>query len=252
MARLFDGDNDVLETTATTSDAVDLGTSDFSITFQYKNNIAFTNGDRFFCKGTSSGGTGGGVRYEAFYNSGSISFTVDDNSTKSEAVSTAPSEFTDGSWHSMIFERDQSTHLKIFADATEKISGGDGTGSVDNGNTLLIGAGRGGSDTIESWGEGTFAEFAIFRRLLTASEKAILAAGYSPLFLNPGPDYYQPLHGSNSPETDYISGDSMTVTGAVQAAHPRIIYPTSKQIRWFSSSAVANTRRYTLTLTGVG
>lgn len=73
---------------------------------------------------------------------------------------------------------------------------------------------------------GMIAEAAIWDVALTDAEVALLAAGYSPLFVRPqNLVAYWPLIGRTSPEIDPIGKFEMTVTGAVVAAHPRIRYP---------------------------
>lgn len=77
---------------------------------------------------------------------------------------------------------------------------------------------------------GRIAEAAVWNVELSAAEIAILAAGYSPLCLARRPVAYWPLLGRFSPEIDTVGRFDLTVTGAVAAEHPRIIYPRSRQI----------------------
>lgn len=86
--------------------------------------------------------------------------------------------------------------------------------------TLTIGAYDDGST--EYW-LGRIAEFAIYNRILTATEAYVLGKGFSPLFIPNGRVFYDPLiRGSR----DLMSGNVGTVTNAVVTPHPRIIYPT--------------------------
>ena len=90
------------------------------------------------------------------------------------------------------------------------------------------------------WLAGRLAESAVWNAALTDAEVAILAAGYSPLFVRPQSLVaYWPLFGRLSPEIDPVGGFDMTlVNGPTQAPHPRIIYPT-RQVLSFPPSAVA-------------
>ena len=102
--------------------------------------------------------------------------------------------------------------------------------------------------------DGDVAECAIWNVALTAAERAILAAGYSPLFVSPANLLlYAPLIGRYNPEIDLIGALSGTLVNTpVNAAHPRIIYPSPAQIRRFTTAVAANLRRYTLPILGMG
>lgn len=94
-----------------------------------------------------------------------------------------------------------------------------------------------GSDAATgSYFGGDVAEFAIWNRVLTAAEAAILGDGFSPLFIPNGLVFYTPLIGRTSPEIELRYGSSGTVSGAVVADHPRIIYPTFFQDRRFTTA----------------
>lgn len=82
-----------------------------------------------------------------------------------------------------------------------------------------VGAGHDGS--YEFW-DGKIAEFAWWNRILTAEEAAMLGKGYSPLFIPKGLVLYTPLARQTH---DLKSGSVNSVTNAVVAPHPRIIYP---------------------------
>lgn len=89
---------------------------------------------------------------------------------------------------------------------------------------------------------GMIAEAAVWDVALTDAEVAILAAGYSPLFVRPENRIaYWPLLGRTSPEIDIIGRFEMTVTGAVVAAHPRVRYPFGSQAGMAIEAAAAAT-----------
>ena len=78
---------------------------------------------------------------------------------------------------------------------------------------------------------GLIAEVAIWSTDLSDAEVAILADGYSALFVQPASLVaYWPIIGRTSPEIDIVGGNNMTVTEAVVADHPRIIYPAMPYI----------------------
>ncbi len=75
---------------------------------------------------------------------------------------------------------------------------------------------------------GSIAEPTIWNVGLTDAEIAILAAGYSPLFVRPqNLLFYAPLiRGLN----DKVGGLILTATGTTVSAHPPIIYPANVQV----------------------
>jgi len=119
-----------------------------------------------------------------------------------------------------------------------------GTNSTDlspaNADRLSIGV-RGDS-TPSGYMSGLLAEIALWNTDLTDAEVAILADGFSPLFVRPANLVaYWPLIGRYSPEIDLVGGYGMTLnsgdSGPVAAAHPRIIYPSSPQVFAFAAAA---------------
>ncbi len=85
---------------------------------------------------------------------------------------------------------------------------------------------------------GEIAEVAIWNVALTDAEVAILAAGFSPLLVNPqGLVAYWPLIGRTSPEIDLVGGNNLTVTESVVATHTRMFYPT-QPFTGFAAAAV--------------
>ena len=78
---------------------------------------------------------------------------------------------------------------------------------------------------------GSVAEVGIWAAALSVSEIAALAAGVSPLLVRPASLIgYWPLIGRYSPEIDLKGRAEMTVTGAVTAVPPRIIYPAGMPV----------------------
>lgn len=87
-----------------------------------------------------------------------------------------------------------------------------------------------GGSVTTSYFDGRIAEIGIWNVALTEDEAASLADGASPMLVRPDALVaYWPLIGRASPEIDLIGGANLTVTGAVVADHPRIMYPGSRQ-----------------------
>lgn len=83
--------------------------------------------------------------------------------------------------------------------------------------------------------DGQLSEFAIWNIDITSAGFAQLGAGVSPLLVRPDSlVFYMPLIGQYSPEKDYISGKSGTITGTVAAAaHHRMYYPRGQFVnKW--------------------
>lgn len=111
---------------------------------------------------------------------------------------------------------------KAYLDGSE---GTDTTTIVVNGeNRIACGMLRDSSPSNAH--DGLVAEAAVWDVALTPGEIAILAKGYSPLFVRPqGLVHYWPLIGRFDPEVDLVGGASLTVATAIQAAHPRVFMP---------------------------
>ena len=95
---------------------------------------------------------------------------------------------------------------------------------LDNADNFYIGNSR-----LNYHFEGKIAECAAYSVSLTAAEIAVLAAGFSPLFVRPDKLVgYWPLGGPYAPDnTDIVGGNTLTINNSPAAeTHPRIIYPT--------------------------
>ena len=145
-----------------------------------------------------------------------------DSATVQSAGSTSTG-YTAGVWHHA---------LAVFASATSRaayIDGGSkGTNAVSRspaGLDVTV-IGRQGSLTPTQYVSGLIAEAAIWDTELSDADALILARGYSPLLVRPeNLVAYWPLIGRTSPEIDVVGRFELTVTGAVVAAHPRILRP---------------------------
>jgi hypothetical protein len=77
-----------------------------------------------------------------------------------------------------------------------------------------------------TFANGTIAEVGVWNVALAAADFLALSKGISPLLVRPDALVaYWPLIGHASPEIDLRGRNELTVTGATQVAHPRIMYP---------------------------
>jgi len=129
----------------------------------------------------------------------------------------------------------------LYLDGVEDASNGDNRAmDVENADTFYIGINR-----LSERFEGAIADAAAYSTSLTADEIAALAAGYSPLFIQPDKLVgYWPLGGISYPAdyADVSQGNDLTATGSPSIVdHPPIIYPTSPAILTAAPPETADT-----------
>ena len=160
-------------------------------------------------------------------------------SAAANANSNTSTSFTSGAWQHV---------CAVFTSTSSRTAYLNGGGAVEN-TTLSVPAGMdkwriGSRGTIANdWTNGKIAEAAVWDVALTATEVAVLATGAHPFTVRPGSlVYYNPIIGKFSPEIDLISGNNTTVTGAVAFAHPRIFpYQIRTNVPFSTSVAVTST-----------
>lgn len=165
------------------------------------------------------------IQYNAGWDSTSGSWTIATTTT--------------GAWHDLVitYNGGATTNDPVFyldgaTPAVTEIA--TPVGNLQTGNqTLFIGNRQDGTRCFN----GLEAEYARWNRILSAGEIALLSKGYAPRFIRSGLVLYSPLIGRASPEPDLFGGKTGTVTGAVAANHPRIIYPSAPQIMKFGADA---------------
>ncbi len=140
-------------------------------------------------------------------------------------------------------------------DRTVYLDGGNsGTSSVSRTPTGIDRTGIGllYRSSPSAYMSGRIAEVAMWNVALTAAEAAILAKGFSPLFVRPASLVaYWPLVGQRDPAIDRIANYDMTwYNTPVVAAHPRIIQPRQSQIGVPESGAPPAATGYMTTNTG--
>ena len=139
------------------------------------------------------------------------------------------------------------THVAaVFASSTSRAAyrdgGNKGTNATDT-TPLLLDRTHIGQEALSGGGNffsGRIAEAAIWNIALSDADVADLAKGYCPLLVRPdGLVAYWPLIGRASPEPDLIGAFDMTLNaGPTQVEHPRIIYPSQKEIYKIVAAAV--------------
>ena len=102
--------------------------------------------------------------------------------------------------------------------------------AITNTDPYVIG--NRGNDNLRNF-DGYIAEFAIYDRILTQAEITILSRGYSPSFIPASLVSYHPL----IREPIDRRGAVGTISGATAVAHPRIIYPASRNSIPFATAA---------------
>jgi hypothetical protein len=111
--------------------------------------------------------------------------------------------------------------------------------------------GRLSRPTPAAYFHGSCAEAGVWAAALSDEEIAALAAGLSPPHVRPGALVaYWPLFARATNEEDWVGGNTLTVTGATAADHPRIIYPAWPEI--ILPEAAPASGDVTVNLTGNG
>jgi len=253
MARLFDGTNDGLQSSATV-DLSSAGTGLLTLAFWMWWDSFANNDDLAF-------------EHSANYNTNVGTFIVNPNSSAASAFefghasgaakyrSSSFARPSTGVWHqyTLVFSTTaQSAMLAWMDGSAQTLSSVKNDGGATWGNHTLNFMCR---NNTALYGAGRMAEVGIYNGTTTQAQATALAAGYPPLLVQPqNLLYYWPIMGNLATEVDRIAGNGAAVTGATKTAHPRIIYPSMPQIVTSVAAAPAGgtTRRYSLTTLGVG
>jgi len=176
-----------------------------------------------FGKALWSGDTNGHTRFETGSGSGGqVKFKIRHSGGDSEA---AAASFSDGSgWHHL-GGRLQGTTIALFKDGSSAATASIGGSTFSNTTSADISIGAFPNNLTNTEFDGRIAECAIWDEALSDAHIAALAKGVSPLAFPRGLVFYAPLLGRHDPEIEIIGRLDMTVTGATQAAHPRVFYP---------------------------
>ena len=135
-------------------------------------------------------------------------------------------------WHHACGVIDSSRNIAVYLNGGSKGTQTPTTGTPGGLDNTVLGALQYVNPALANHLYGALAEVAGWSAVLTDAEVAVLARGYSPLFVRPQSLVaYWPTIGRTSPEIDLVSSYGLTLGNAPAVAnHPRIIYPTSPQV----------------------
>lgn len=231
MAKDFDGTNDILKRGSPVTTATD----NFTMSCWFNPDVALPANTKYmFVNGVISG-TGGNGWDLNMQTSGVARFDL-----VFVAAVTGTTALSTGTWYHLLGVRNSGTS-RLYVNGTEE-----GTSIANAPNTPSDNASIGArTDPVAGDArhvDGKIAECAIWTRALSTTEISELADGVSALSLITRGSLaaYLPL-GRNDPETDRVSATTWAVTEAVAFAHPRIYYPSTGQIRRFTTAAAAAT-----------
>ncbi len=214
MARLFDdASNEYLLASGTT-----LGISDYPFTM-----AAWFNSDTAVKQTVIGFGDADAVAYHRLYLRDPSDLNVwaySRNPTHGGRFAVTSTQWSTATWHHACAVFTATNNRAVFLDG-----GGKGTNAVqcDFDAVDQTGIGANVDSSVGDKMSGSIAEVAVWNVALTDAEVAILAAGYSPLFVRPQNlvAYWPLIRGL----TDPVGGYDMTASGTVVSVHPRIIRP---------------------------
>ena len=156
--------------------------------------------------------------------------------TGGNAFAATSNQWSTNTWHHACGIVAGDADRSVFLDGGGK--GTDATSQTFSGvyDRTAIGV-RISNNVFAQYMSGNIAEAAVWDVALTDTEVAILAAGYSPLFVRPqNLVAYWPLVRDN--DNDIVGGYSLTPTNTPSiSAHPRVIYPVSSRTHEYAVAA---------------
>lgn len=226
MARSFDGAADYYSLAANISTGAQTFAGWFHADSVAANNTILATGN--------SGGSSTNFRVLRTNTSSQAELSINDGVGTTSINSTTT--FSTGAWNHAV---------AIFASSTSRtvyLNGGNSatntTSRAPSGiNRTSVGAKLG--NTAAGFFDGHLADVAAWNVALSADDVLSLSLGYSPLLIRPDAlIFYMPMFGYGSPEPDIRGANVMTVNGApaVGTTHPRILYPSKPNIRFFADS----------------
>lgn len=224
MARSFNGGSTAyLVNTSFPKTVYDSG---FTVAVRQKSatDAASTAGLLASRSGTTASGAGWAFKWEQWNNTGKLGCTIYYAGDAASTINSPTSEC------SLVMTHDSGTSCTIYQDTTSSSFSTATLGTCES-DGIVIGSIYANSTYSDAY-TGVLAEAAIWDTVLSAADVAILADGYAPTFVKPANLLsYWPLFGRASTEPDVWGSYPLTVgAGATQSAHPRIIYPSSRQL----------------------
>lgn len=222
MARSFNG----------STDRIDYGNVDATVaqaqTFHckiYSNNTP--TGDEFFFVRHTSGDSSFSPIIQ--FDGSALGMQINYTGTTFKRYSGA-SAFPDATWFDFILTWDGSitaTNCHLYVDNVEVSYGStqnaSGTQQTPSGSWTLGGWLLGDGPNLD----GRLADIGWWNRVITADERGILAAAYTPKFILNGLKFAPDLIRN---QRDIISGQTGTLDGTTVSEHPRIINPFGPQV----------------------
>lgn len=144
----------------------------------------------------------------------------------SQSFAKTTASYTLNTWHHAVGVFAAANDLRIFLNGGNKGTEVGGSETPAGMDTTSIGVLK--MNTLNFYMSGRIAEVGIWNVALTDAEVAILADGFSPLFVHPQNlvAYWPLVRGLN----DRVGGYNMTATGTTVSAHSRLIYPAAPMI----------------------
>ena len=125
-------------------DEIDLSTQNFTLDLWFNSTSeASTTGQYLFHKGSttydsSTGASGCWIGLE--YKKGALTFSIDDNSTKTSAALSDATSYFDGNWHNVVCVRNKTlSKLLLYIDGVLVATSTDETGDISETEELVIG-----------------------------------------------------------------------------------------------------------------
>ncbi len=179
------------------------------------------------------GGTNNHFLHLMAYEAAKVNFRIDAGISSESCVSST--SYSSGTWHHACGIAAAVDDRSVFLDGGGKVlvSTSIAIASID---ALGIGALNRAAVAFEL--DGLIAEVGVWNVALTDAEVAVLAAGYSPLFVRPqNLIFYAPIVREL---VDKVGGATITNNnGATVADHPRMIYPSPSSLVVPPAAAVA-------------
>jgi hypothetical protein len=141
-----------------------------------------------------------------------------------QGVANTTTSFNDNTWHHAGASFTSDILRTAYLDGSGKGTDATDVGAFPGGGQDRMSIGLNWRLNPVGYFDGYIAELGLWDAVLSDAEFAVLAKGYSPLFVRPQSLVaYWPLIGKLSPELDYVGGYDMTLTnGPTTGAHPPI------------------------------
>lgn len=174
---------------------------------------------------------------ELYYDAGNGFFRMYDGGVQPST----PSGVTAGTWYHVAGRAANIAATGVSA-AKDGVFGAADSGVPQTVNIVYLGAQLFGGG-VSTFCDGSLAEVGLWNVSLSDDEVAVLALGYSPLFVRPrNLVAYWPLLGRATDEEDWVGGYPLVnVNGSTVVDHPPIIYPEQGRMIVVPSASAAAT-----------